>query len=153
MASVPSPPQTANTTVAEVVTIPTGNITASVNLTVSFNIIGAASAPGLNVPEEQASTITLRRGNADKSGQIPIVDSMAVKQYLVGQVTLGDINPLNAASVSHDGAVETKSASLKPWLLSSTWSGRETLILSRQISPSTVKTGGILIYMLPLTFS
>tara|TARA_Y100000031_G_scaffold121885_1_gene136532 strand:+ start:7 stop:525 length:519 start_codon:yes stop_codon:yes gene_type:complete len=44
VAVVSSPPQVTNTTVAEVVSILTGNVTTSVNLTTSFNIIGAALA-------------------------------------------------------------------------------------------------------------
>ncbi|MFC1977988.1 Ig-like domain-containing protein, partial [Chloroflexota bacterium] len=104
VASVSSPIQPSSSTVAEVVPILTGNTTASVNLTIAFQDIIAAGNPGLNVPEEQSNSIILLRGDADKNGAISIVDSLALKQYLVGQLTLGDINPLNAACVNHDGA-------------------------------------------------
>ncbi|MBI4284217.1 MAG: hypothetical protein HY663_07090, partial [Chloroflexi bacterium] len=104
VASVSSPIQAGNTTLAKVVAILTGNTTTSFSLTIAFSIIGAASDPGLNVPEEHSNTITLLRGDADNSGKITITDSLALEQYLVGQLTLSQINPLNAASPNHDGA-------------------------------------------------
>ena len=103
VATVASPIQASNTTVAEVVPILTGNTTSSVNLTVTFQIISAAGQPELNVPEEQSNSIILLRGDADKNGVVSIVDSLALKQYLVAQLTLTQINPLNAASPKHDG--------------------------------------------------
>ncbi|MBI4283332.1 MAG: S8 family serine peptidase [Chloroflexi bacterium] len=96
--------QANNTTAAKVVPILTGNTTTSFSLTIAFQAIGAAGDPGLNVPEEHSNTITLLRGDADKSGVISIADSLTIKQYLVGQLTMSQINPLNAASVNHDGA-------------------------------------------------
>ena len=104
VANAASPVQPSNTPVAEVAPILTGNATTSVSLTVSFTAIGAASMPGLNLPEEYSNTITLRRGDAFAGGGITIADSLAIKQYLVSQLTLAQINPLNAASPNHDGA-------------------------------------------------
>jgi hypothetical protein len=103
VSSVASPPKADNTTVAKIVPRLTGNCTTSCNLTIAFQVIGAASAPGMNIPEEHPHTITLRRGDADNSGHISIVDALAIQQYLVGQLALGGINPLNAASPNHDG--------------------------------------------------
>ena len=105
VAVVASPIQASNTTVAEVVPILTGNTTTSVNLTITFQIISAASQPGLNVPEEHANTITLLRGNAkDNDAIVDINDALFIAQYIVGQRALGGIGALNAASVKHDGA-------------------------------------------------
>ena len=78
--------------------------TTSISLIVTFQAIGAAGQLGLNVPEEHSNNITLKRGDAFVGGGITVADSLAIKQYLVGQLTLSQINPLNAASPSHDGA-------------------------------------------------
>ena len=103
VAVVSSPPQADNTTVAKVVSILTGNTTTLYNLTIAFQVISAAGEPGLNIPEEHPNYIVLLRGDADNSGHISIVDALAIQQYLVGQLVLGGINPLNAASPNHDG--------------------------------------------------
>jgi len=102
--NVTSPIQAANTTVAEVVVILTGNTTTSVNLTIFFQDIIAAGNPGLNVPEESAQTLIFLRGDTDGSGMVDIGDASWIAQYVVGMRTLAQINALNAASVSHDGA-------------------------------------------------
>ena len=103
VSSVSSPPQAANTTVAKVVPKLIGNCLTSYDLNVAFTSIGAAGQPGLNVPEEHSNSITVLRGDADNNGSISIVDSLALKQYLVGQLVLSQINPINAASPNHDG--------------------------------------------------
>lgn len=103
LATVSSPPQ-APTTVALVIPILTGNATTSYSLTVVFEAIGAAGQAGLNVPEERSNSITLLRGDAWVDGAVTVTDSLAIKQLLVGQLTLSDINPLNAATPNHDGA-------------------------------------------------
>jgi len=104
VASVGSPIQASNTTIAEVVAILTGNVTTSVNLTVSFQDIIAAGNPSLNVPEEQASSIIFLRGDTDGNGAVDIGDASWIAQYVVGMRALSQLNGLNAASVSHDGA-------------------------------------------------
>ncbi|MBI4283329.1 MAG: helix-turn-helix domain-containing protein, partial [Chloroflexi bacterium] len=104
VATVANPPQASNTTIANVVAILTGNTTTSVNLSIALQTIGAAGEPGLFVTGEQANTIVLLRGDADKSGAISVTDSLAIKQYLVGQLTLSQINPLDAATPNHDGS-------------------------------------------------
>jgi hypothetical protein len=50
VASISSPPEVANTTIAEIVAILTGNVSTSVNLMISFMNIGATLALGLNIP-------------------------------------------------------------------------------------------------------
>jgi len=60
--NVTSPIQANNTTVAELVLRLSGNCTISYDFAIAFNIIGAASDPGLNIPEEHPNSITLLRG-------------------------------------------------------------------------------------------
>ena len=99
--AITSPPQAG--TVAKVVPVLTGNNATSVILSVAFQDIRSATQPGLNVPEEYSNNITFKRGDAFVGGGITIADSLAIKQFLVSQLTLSQINPLNAASVNHDG--------------------------------------------------
>ncbi|MEK7353863.1 MAG: dockerin type I repeat-containing protein, partial [Chloroflexota bacterium] len=101
--SVSSPVQPNNTTLAEIVPILTGNSTTSVRLTVAYQAIGSANPPGLNVPEERSHTVTYMRGDAKEDGTVDIFDALFIAQYIVGQRSLTGINPLNAASVKHDG--------------------------------------------------
>ncbi|MBI4282894.1 MAG: Ig-like domain-containing protein [Chloroflexi bacterium] len=108
LATVSAPTQANNTTVANVVPILTGNATTRVSLILAFQYIGSADQPGLSVPEEHANSINLLRGDADNSGVISVTDSLALKQYLVGQLTLSQINPINAASPNHDGTAGDK---------------------------------------------
>ena len=101
--SVSSPGQPNNTTLAEVVPILTGNATTSVSLTVAYQTIGSANPAGMNVPEEHSNTITLKRGDVQENGDVNIFDALFIAQYIVGQRALSGLNPLNAASVRHDG--------------------------------------------------
>jgi len=102
--SVGSPIQASNTTIAEVVAILTGNTTTSVNLTISFQDIIAAGNPSLNIPEEHSNSLIFLRGDTDGNGDVDIGDASWIAQYVVGMRTLSQLNALNAASVSHDGA-------------------------------------------------
>jgi len=95
--------QPSNTPVAQLVPILIGDRFASVNMTVTFNAIGSASPPGTNAPEGHANTIILLRGDADKNGVVSVVDSLAIQQYLVGILTLSNINAINAATPVHEG--------------------------------------------------
>ena len=105
VANVVSPPQPNNSSVAEIVARLTGSNAASVTMTVTFQTIGAAGQPGLNVPEEHTNTYTFLRGNAKKDdATVDINDALFIAQYIVGQRTLDGIGALNAASVKQDGA-------------------------------------------------
>jgi uncharacterized protein YjdB len=108
VSAVASPTQANNTTVAEIVPVLTGNVTTSVTLTVAFQTISAAGQPGLNIHEEHSNIISLTRGDSHEGEGITIADSLTIKQYLVGQLRLNQINPLNAASVVHDESTGDK---------------------------------------------
>jgi hypothetical protein len=75
---------------------------ASVNCQVSFQEILAASDPPMNVPQVAPNSLPCRRGDARGDGVVNIVDAMFIAQYTVSLRTLGDLEPLNAASVRHD---------------------------------------------------
>ncbi|GEM_PF-4295660 len=100
---VSSPIQANNTPVAEIVAILTGSSTTNVNLTQSFQLIGSAGTPGLTATEEMPNTMMFVRGNAKADDPVDIFDALFIAQYIVGQKTLAQLNPLNAASVKHDG--------------------------------------------------
>ncbi|MBA7658457.1 hypothetical protein ES703_66408 [subsurface metagenome] len=102
-ASSSSPSQADNTTVAKVVPRLIGDCTTTYTGTVAFQVIAAASGPGLNVPEEHPNSLTFRRGDSSNNGVVDIFDAMFIAQYIVGQRPLGELNALNAASVMHDG--------------------------------------------------
>ncbi len=104
VANVTSPIQPNNTTVAEVVSILTGNTTTSVSLTIAFQTISPANQSDLNVLEDHSNIITFLRGNAKSDdAEVNIFDALFIAQYIVGQRPLNDINSLNAASIHHDG--------------------------------------------------
>ncbi len=103
-ASSSSPSQADNTTVAKVVPRLSGDCNTTYDLTVAFQVIGAASGPELNVPEEHPNTLSFRRGDSTKNGSVDIFDAMFIAQYIVGQRSLDALNVLNAASVKHDGS-------------------------------------------------
>ncbi|MFC2035265.1 beta strand repeat-containing protein [Chloroflexota bacterium] len=99
--TVVSPFQADTTTVAEIVVRLIGSTATSHDLTVTFNSIGAAGEPGLNVPEEQPNSMAFRRGDTDGSGTIDIGDASWIAQNVVFIRTLAQMNAINAASVSH----------------------------------------------------
>ncbi|MFC2071784.1 FG-GAP-like repeat-containing protein [Chloroflexota bacterium] len=102
--NVTSPIQADNTTVAEIVLRLTGGSLNSHDLTVTFQAIGAAGEPGLNVPEEHDNTITFLRGDADGDGKISMADAMSAAQFYVKVKTLEQLNALNAGNVKYDGS-------------------------------------------------
>jgi hypothetical protein len=67
---------------------------------VTFDLI--ATPGGGSVPQETPQTLTFRRGDINGDGTVDIIDGMIGAQYLVGLRPVGDINPLNMASVQHD---------------------------------------------------
>ncbi|MBA7659166.1 hypothetical protein ES703_67139 [subsurface metagenome] len=88
-------------TVANLVVRLVGCCLCSYNLTVNFDSIKATTGEDI----EQASSVvkTYQRGDAEDDDDIDVVDLLALKQYLVGQLELDDINAVNAASPNHDG--------------------------------------------------
>jgi len=78
-----------------------GNATTPYTLTITFNEIlepgGTPIAPG---PPE---ILTFRRGDVQGDGDIDVFDRMFGSQYLAELRTIGEINPVNMASVRHDG--------------------------------------------------
>jgi len=59
------------------------------------------------IPEEDSTTMTFRRGDAMGDGTVDIGDVLYIGQYLVGLRDVGQepgqVHPINAASVKHDG--------------------------------------------------
>jgi len=84
VASISSPFQAANTTVAEVVPLLTGNCYTSVNVTITFSSIRSVDQPASNVPEERSNSIVLLRGDTDGNGQVDIGDASWIAQKVVG---------------------------------------------------------------------
>jgi hypothetical protein len=92
-----------NSPVAKIVLRLTGSATVPVTLTITFQRIMAAGAPGMNVPPASILSKTFLRGDADGNGVVNIVDALAIAQYRAGIIPLSSLNMLNAASVVHDG--------------------------------------------------
>ena len=105
VSSVSSPLQPNNTPVAKVIPKLIGDCHTAYDGTIAFQIIGAASGPEMNVPEENPNSITFLRGDSSKNGVVDIFDAMFIAQYVVGQRTLDELNALNAASVKHDDEI------------------------------------------------
>ncbi|MEW6141884.1 MAG: C1 family peptidase [Chloroflexota bacterium] len=103
VSSVATPEQPNNSTVAKLVPRLTGDCNTTYVLDIAFQQIIAA-AGGQNVPEQQSSQITLRRGDVKLDSTVDIFDAMYIAQYVIGNRPLSQINPLNAASVKQDGA-------------------------------------------------
>ncbi len=76
--------------------------------TATLNFVTIADPAGNHIRQEAPARLTLMRGDADNSGSVDIKDAMAIAQYLAGSreigITKSTLNPVNAASVHHDGA-------------------------------------------------
>lgn len=88
----------------------TGSKDSAYTFTLNFNTI--ASVLGTDLPQDLPVSLTLRRGDANNSGSITIVDALFMAQYLAGIRGLGtdivSVNSINAASVRQDDATGDK---------------------------------------------
>jgi hypothetical protein len=99
-----SPQQPDNTTVVKLVIRIVGNALTPYDLNVEFQEIIAYDSPYINVPGEVPDSLTFRRGDTTDDGVVNIFDAMFIAQYIVGQRSVGEIRPLNAASVNFGGS-------------------------------------------------
>jgi len=83
VASVASPEQPNNSTVAKLKIKLTGDKNTAYTFNVSFSQIIAASG-GANIPEDSAKTMTFKRGDAQANGTVNIFDAMFIAQMIVG---------------------------------------------------------------------
>jgi PKD repeat protein len=88
-----------------------GNATENATLVLSFTQI--TDGNGSPIPEKAPlPTETFLRGDANADGSVSISDVLRICQYVVGLVTvgqgLGQVHPINAACVRHDGTTGDK---------------------------------------------
>ncbi len=89
-------------TVASLVVRLVGSKDNTYTLTLTFNSITTGGA----LPVNQAANAVLsgiRRGDANGSNDITIVDALFIAQYLAHIRAITDLNPINSASVRYDG--------------------------------------------------
>lgn len=67
---------------------------------------------GTAISQAGPATLSFRRGDARADGEVSITDALFIAQYLAGKRGLGNdtttVNPVNAASVSHNDATGDK---------------------------------------------
>ena len=83
VATVASPAQPGNSTLARLVPKLTGDDLTRYTLTVSFQQVIVATG-GANVLEDSAKSLTFRRGDANSNGTVDIFDAMFIAQMVVG---------------------------------------------------------------------
>ncbi|MEW6142745.1 MAG: DUF5050 domain-containing protein [Chloroflexota bacterium] len=101
VASVASPEQPNNSTVAKLKIKLTGDKNTAYTFNVSFSQIIAVEG-GANIPEDSAKTMTFKRGDAQANGTVNIFDAMYIAQMIVGNRPITELNAVNAACVKHD---------------------------------------------------
>ncbi len=101
MSNLPQQPD--NTTVARLVVRLSDSALTPYDLSVDFQEIVAYESLDINIPGEASSYLTFVRGDSTDDGIVNIFDAMFIAQYIVGQRNLGELRPLNAASVNFGG--------------------------------------------------
>jgi len=94
-----------NSVIAKLVVRLKGSALVSYPLTITYQRIMSAGAPGMNVPAESVQTFTFLRGDTTGNGVVDINDAMFIAQNITDPTNrpLSDIDIVNAASVMYDG--------------------------------------------------